>query len=101
MKRLVFTAICCLSLASCASDTATSRSLSEILQAERGQQKVAEGCKVPADMVGKPHTEIQKLKLTAPVRVIFPGDPVGSDSVANRLNFKVDKKGVITAITCG
>jgi hypothetical protein len=62
---------------------------------------VSAGCQVPADMVGKPSAEIQKLKLTVPVRVIFPGDAVTSDHVTNRLNFKLDKKGNIATINCG
>lgn len=100
-KRYLFLLLPLL-LAGCAStDNATSRSLSEILRAETGASAAAPDCTIPQDMIGKPHTEIQKLKLTAPVRVIFPGDNVGSDSVSNRLNFKVDKKGNIASITCG
>jgi hypothetical protein len=91
-----------LNLAACATGgNETSRSLTEIVRAERGVQQDLPGCQIPPEMVGKPHTDIQKLKLTAPVRVIFPGNAVTTDNVSNRLNFKVDKKGIIKSVTCG
>lgn len=104
MKTLtpVLLLISVLCLSACATGSSeTSRSLTEIVRAERGAQHDLPGCQVPPEMVGKPHTEIQKLKLTSPVRVIFPGNAVTSDHIANRLNFKVDKKGNITSVTCG
>ena len=90
-------------LAGCAtSGTGTTQSLTDIIKTERGSgDKQTAVCTIPDGLIGKPHTEIQKLKITAPVRVIFPNDSVTSDNVANRLNFKVDKNGIIKSITCG
>ena len=91
-----------LGLGACASGGDTGQNLADIVRAERGAPaKELPGCKVPADLIGQPHTAIADKKLRNPVRVIFPGSVVSSDRVTNRLNFKVDKKGTITAITCG
>lgn len=103
MKTLktILPLLAALTLTACATESGTTRSLTDIVRAERGAQHDLPGCQIPPDMVGKPHAEIQKLKLTAPVRVIFPGNAVTTDHVSNRLNFKVDKKGIITSVTCG
>jgi hypothetical protein len=103
MKTLLI-ALFALLLTACANtakDTETARSLTEIIRAESGQTTETPKCMVPEGLVGKPNSEIQALKLTSPVRVIFPGTVIPSDQVSNRLNFKVDKKGIIKSITCG
>ncbi len=90
-------------LAACATGpTETAQNLTDIVQAERGNLPAADtGCKVPADLIGQSYTVIETAKLKNPIRLIFPGTQVSGETVRNRLNVKVDKKGVITAITCG
>lgn len=93
-----------LSLSGCAASggSATSQKLSDIVRAERGEP-VADlpECTVPEGVIGKTSADIPAMKLKNPIRVIFPGTAVTSDHVSNRLNFKVDKKGVIKSVTCG
>lgn len=88
-------------LAACAPSNRTGEDLAAIVQAERAAPKPDTKCLVPSDLVGKPHTELKNRKFAAPIRVIFPGTAVSGETVANRLNFKVDKKGIIKQITCG
>lgn len=90
-------------LGACASsgnNTQTGEQLKDIVKAERGVYTNAP-CMVPGELIGKPHTTLQGMKFSTPIRVIFPGTPVASDNVSNRLNFKIDKKGNIASITCG
>ena len=88
-------------LAGCASSTKTGDDLASIVKAERGASLAPATCEVPAGLIGKPHTDLNTMKFKVPIRVIFPGTAVSGDHVSNRLNFKVDKKGIIKAITCG
>lgn len=88
-------------LSACAPTTKTGEDLATIVRAERGQSFQGTECEVPANMVGRPHTELNTMKFKVPIRVIFPGTTVTGESVANRLNFKVDKKGIIKEVTCG
>lgn len=97
----ILTLISALSMAGCAASNRTGEDLASIVKAEREAVRPDTKCEVPADLVGKPHTELSKRKFAVPIRVIFPGTVVSGESVANRLNFKVDKKGVIRQITCG
>lgn len=90
-----------LALGACGSSNTTGEQLADIVKAERGTSSAPDKCMVPSDLVGKPHTELAKMKFKVPVRVIFPGTTVSGDQVSNRLNFKVDKKGIIRGITCG
>lgn len=95
-------AIIAIFLTGCASkSTETVHSLTDIIRAESGQKTETPKCLVPDGLVGKPNSEIQGLKLTSPIRVVFPGTVVPPGHVSNRLNFKVDKKGIIKSITCG
>lgn len=90
-----------MALSACAPTTKTGEDLASIVQAERGQSFQGTQCEVPANLVGHPHSELNTMKFKVPIRVIFPGTTVSGESVANRLNFKVDKKGIIKEITCG
>lgn len=102
IKSLSLLLLTTLALAGCATaDSETGRSLTDIVRTESGRQADTPECTVPKGLIGKPHEDLLKLKLTSPVRVIFPGNVVPSDSVSNRLNVKVDKKGIIKSITCG
>jgi hypothetical protein len=88
-------------LGACSSSSRTGEDLASIVKAERGQSLTTPGCEIPSDLIGKPNSELAKMKFKAPIRVIYPGTPVTGETVANRLNFKVDKKGIIRGITCG
>ncbi len=104
MKHLLITALLALTVAltGCASGTSTGNSLVDIVRAEKGESMTApQGCVMPENVIGKSYTDLPKMKLAGPSRVIFPGADVSSDQVSNRLNFKVDKKGVIKSVTCG
>jgi len=94
------TALGLLSLAACAPATETGTQLREIISAERGTYKEAK-CEIPEKLVGQSHTILNTMRFDVPIRVIFPGDAVTTDHVANRLNFKLNSKGVIKEITCG
>jgi len=95
-------ALSTLLLAGCGTSTnRTGEDLAAIVRAERAAPKADAKCLVPGDLVGKHHTELAKRKFDAPIRVIYPGTTVTGETIANRLNFKVDKKGVINQITCG
>jgi len=103
-RTLALTLAACTFLAACATtDTTTSQNLSDIVRAERGTIAAnnSTACTVPANLIGQSHTTLAGMKLKNPVRVLFSGDAVTGDPVSNRLNFKVNKKGVITDITCG
>lgn len=102
MKYLAaFALLSTLALSACASSsTKTGDDLVQIVKTERAPV-TSEKCTVPINLVGQPHTELSKMKFAVPIRVIFPGTPVTGDNIANRLNFKVDKKGIIREITCG
>jgi len=101
IKTLPFLAFA-LILGACASSSSnqTGEQLQDIVRAERGVYTNAP-CQVPSDLVGKPHTVLANMKFSTPIRVIFPGTQVTPDTVSNRLNFKIDKKGNIATITCG
>ncbi|HEY8963196.1 MAG TPA: I78 family peptidase inhibitor [Alphaproteobacteria bacterium] len=99
-KALPFLAFALLLGACAASSNQTGEQLKDIVKAERGVYTNAP-CMVPGELVGKPHTVLQTMKFSNPIRVIFPGTPVTADNVSNRLNFKIDKKGNIASITCG
>lgn len=102
MKRFfALIALSTLLLAGCGSSNRTGEDLAAIVKAERGAPMTSAKCQVPVGLVGKSHTELNAMKFQVPIRVIFPGTPVSGETVANRLNFKVDKKGTIKAITCG
>lgn len=88
-------------LSACASSNRTGEDLASIVRAERQAVRADTKCEVPADLIGKPHSELSNRKFAVPIRVIFPGNVVTGDQIANRLNFKVDKKGIIQQITCG
>lgn len=90
-----------MALTACAPTTKTGEDLATIVRAERGQSFQGTECEVPANLVGQSHTQLNTMKFKVPIRVIFPGTTVTGESVANRLNFTVDKKGVIKEITCG
>lgn len=101
MKKLILTLLCAAPLAACESaPTQTTLQLQDILRAERGERQTPE-CLVPADLKGQPHTALKDRKFEVPIRVIFPDSIVTENHIANRLNFKVDKKGTITDISCG
>lgn len=100
MKTAIFL-VPLLLLSACASPSnETGEQLKDIVRAERGVYTSAP-CQVPEGLVGQPHTVLTGMKFSTPIRVIFPGTPVTSDNVSNRLNFKIDKKGNIAGITCG
>lgn len=104
MKHLTITLLLSstLALTACGTATSTGDSLVEIVKAEKGQTLSApDTCVMPSEAVGKSYADIPKMKLQGPSRVIFPGSTVTSDQISNRLNFKVDKKGVIKSVTCG
>jgi hypothetical protein len=104
MKRLFALSLilATLSLAACAGSQSTGDTLVDIVKAEKGETLSKPGtCEYPAEAVGKSYTEIPKMKLKGPSRVIFPGAAVTSDHVTNRVNFKVDKKGIIRSVSCG
>jgi len=100
LKTLPFLAVALL-LGACSStpETQTGQQLKDIVRAERGNYTNAT-CQVP-DLVGRPHTVLNTMKFSMPIRVIFPGTAVTADHVSNRINFKIDKKGNIASVTCG
>ena len=88
-------------LAGCAAPAnQTGQQLTDIVKAERGAYANAP-CAIPEELQGQYHTILKERKFNVPIRVIFPGDAVTMDHVSNRLNFNVNKKGVIYKITCG
>lgn len=105
MKHLLtlFVALA-LPLAGCAATntTQTSTTLEDIVRAERGAPIQGDNtCKVPAALIGKSAGEVAATKFDVPVRMVIPGGAVSGDHVSNRLNFKLDKKGMVREITCG
>lgn len=105
MKHLLTAAllVSTVALSACAGGSSTAgNSLVEIVKAEKGESLSAPaGCVMPDDVIGKSYTDLPRMKLQGPSRVIFPGATVTGDQVSNRLNFKVDKKGIIRSVTCG
>ncbi len=104
MKHLTLTALLLstLALGACASSNSAGDSLVDIVKAEKGETlSNPDTCLMPSDAIGKSYTEIPKMKLQGPSRVIFPGAAVSADHVSNRLNFKTDKKGIIRSVSCG
>ncbi|MCB1537707.1 MAG: hypothetical protein H6865_05110 [Rhodospirillales bacterium] len=89
-------------LAACASTGGgTGETLSQIVREEKGYDAPPNTCEFPKGLIGKPVSELDKIKFKSPTRIIVPGNAVSGDFVANRVNFKLDKKGVIRDITCG
>lgn len=67
-----------------------------------GAQNSADTCGASAmrSYIGKHESTIVVTGLP-PTRIIHPKDRVTMDKVPGRLNFKVDGKGIITAVYCG
>lgn len=52
-------------------------------------------------LVGQDSTVLRRMQFGRPVRVIEPGMAVTMDYAAERLNFWIDKNGLIERVTCG
>ncbi|WGV14779.1 I78 family peptidase inhibitor [Fuscovulum ytuae] len=53
------------------------------------------------DLVGTPARELNTAQFNKPVRVIYPDMAVTMDYNPERLNFDVDRAGLIARVTCG
>ncbi len=51
-------------------------------------------------LIGQPRTALQSMNLPVDTRIIGPKEAITQDYVPTRLNFEVDKKGVIEKIAC-
>lgn len=54
-----------------------------------------------AGLIGQPNTVLERMVFDGPVRVIPPGTAVTMDYMPKRINFELDKKGLIRRIRCG
>lgn len=52
-------------------------------------------------LVGQDATVLRRMQFGRPVRVIEPGMAVTMDYAPERLNFWIDKNGMIERVTCG
>ncbi|MEY4697916.1 MAG: hypothetical protein RIT14_2344 [Pseudomonadota bacterium] len=52
-------------------------------------------------LVGAPDTVLETMRFANPVRVISPGMAVTMDYNAERLNFMLDRYGMIRRVSCG
>ena len=53
------------------------------------------------DLVGTPARDLEPAQFNKPVRVIYPDMAVTMDYNPERLNFDVDRAGLISRVTCG
>lgn len=53
------------------------------------------------NLVGQSQGVLERTLILEPVRVIRPGDRVGPDALASRLNFHIDRRDRIARISCG
>jgi len=52
-------------------------------------------------LIGQPDTDLERVLILGPVRVIRPDSVVTADFLAERINFVIDESGTISAIRCG
>lgn len=58
-------------------------------------------CRPPERLLGKHYDTLQNLKFDHPIRVLQPGQMKTMDYNPKRINFGVDNRGIIRAISCG
>ncbi|NBE09269.1 I78 family peptidase inhibitor [Paragemmobacter ruber] len=52
-------------------------------------------------LVGAPAAQLDTIRFNKPVRVIYPDTAVTMDYNPDRLNFQIDRTGLIARVTCG
>ena len=67
----------------------------------QGLQYSTTECGLPQQMLGKHVEELRNMRFSQPVRVLQPGQYKTGDFNPKRLNFGIDNRGVILAISCG
>jgi len=59
------------------------------------------GASAHQDLLGRPGRLLDGMRFARDVRVIRPGTAVTMDFSADRLNFRLDDRGVIVQVVCG
>lgn len=52
-------------------------------------------------LLGQTHSDLLRVEILAPVRIIRPNEAVTMDFIANRLNIALDENEVVTRVFCG